>query len=188
MNEHENRRPLQPQGEGVSAPQGPEFAAECPFDGRAADVVSDAVSLSLAVMAGVVAFLAGVVVSLFGFLDGDLIVGMICLAVSVAVGLAVGFSIPFVSRRSVRNNAQPGTRIGLRVEGERICMYLMRDGAQLSSVWRDISSLCRLVRRRGYVVIYLARQQANIVSEDGFTAGDAQGFCEYCAARGVRVQ
>ena len=67
-------------------------------------------------------------------------------------------------------------------------MYLTRGGAPISTVWREIASLYALERRRGYVVIYLAKQQANIVAEDAFTVGDAGGFCAFCAAFGVHVR
>ena len=174
---------------GEAAPRAVAFAAECPFDERAADVASDAVSFRLAVMVGVTAFLAGVAFALFfGLLERNLVVGIVCLAVGLVAGPAVGCSVFFLSRRSARSLAQPGTRIGIRVEGERLCMYLTRGGAPISTVWREIASLYALERRRGYVVIYLAKQQANIVAEDAFTVGDAGGFCAFCAAFGVRVR
>lgn len=174
---------------GEAAPRAVAFAAECPFDERAADVASDAVSFRLAVMVGVTAFLAGVAFALlFGLLERNLVVGIICLAVGLVAGSAVGCSVFFLSRRSARSLAQPGTHIGIRVEGERICMYLTRGGAPISTVWREIASLYALERRRGYVVIYLAKQQANIVAEDAFTVGDAGGFCAFCAAFGVHVR
>lgn len=174
----------------VGRPEGAAgFAAECPFDERAADVASDAVSFRLAVMVGVTAFLAGVAFALFfGLLERNLVVGIVCLAVGLVAGPAVGCSVFFLSRRSARSLAQPGTRIGIRVEGERLCMYLTRGGAPISTVWREIASLYALERRRGYVVIYLAKQQANIVAEDAFTVGDAGGFCAFCAAFGVHVR
>ena len=182
-----------PEGTGepvVGRPEGAAaFAAECPFDERAADVASGAVSFRLAVMVGVTAFLAGVAFALlFGFSEKDLVVGIVCLAVGLVAGPAVGCSVFFLSRRSARSLAQPGTRIGIRVEGERLCMYLTRGGAPISTVWREIASLYALERRRGYVVIYLAKQQANIVAEDAFTVGDAGGFCAFCAAFGVHVR
>lgn len=172
-----------------AAPRAVAFAAECPFDERAADVASDAVSFRLAVMVGVTAFLAGVAFALFfGLLERNLVVGIVCLAVGLVAGPAVGCSVFFLSRRSARSLAQPGTRIGIRVEGERLCMYLTRGGAPISTVWREIASLYALERRRGYVVIYLAKQQANIVAEDAFTVGDAGGFCAFCATFGVHVR
>ena len=174
---------------GEAAPRAVAFAAECPFDERAADVASDAVSFRLAVMVGVTAFLAGVAFALFfGLLERNLVVGIVCLAVGLVAGPAVGCSVFFLSRRSARSLAQPGTRIGIRVEGERLCMYLTRGGAPISTVWREIASLYALERRRGYVVIYLAKQQANIVAEDAFTVGDAGGFCAFCATFGVHVR
>ena len=211
MADAENRAPARPESAGEPAVEGTEraenqayerveraeeaapravaFAAECPFDERAADVASDAVSFRLAVMVGVTAFLAGVAFALFfGLLERNLVVGIVCLAVGLVAGPAVGCSVFFLSRRSARSLAQPGTRIGIRVEGERLCMYLTRGGAPISTVWREIASLYALERRRGYVVIYLAKQQANIVAEDAFTVGDAGGFCAFCATFGVHVR
>ena len=182
-----------PEGTGelvVGRPEGAAaFAAECPFDERAADVASGAVSFRLAVMVGVTAFLAGVAFALlFGFSEKDLVVGIICLAVGLVAGSAVGCSVFFLSRRSSRSLAQPGTRFGIRVEGERLCMYLTRGGAPISTVWREIASLYALERRRGYILIYLAKNQVNILAEDAFTVGDAGGFCAFCAAFGVHVR
>ena len=88
----------------------------------------------------------------------------------------------------IYNPCAPGTRFGIRVEGERLCMYLTRGGAPISTVWREIASLYALERRRGYILIYLAKNQVNILAEDAFTVGDAGGFCAFCAAFGVHVR
>lgn len=174
----------------VGRPEGAAgFAAEFSLDVRAVDVAARAVSLPVSVFAGVVAFLAGAVLAiLFGLGEDSYIVGIVCLAFGLVLGPVVGCSVFFLVRRSARSLAQPGTRFGIRVEGERLCMYLTRGGAPISTVWREIASLYALERRRGYILIYLAKNQVNILAEDAFTVGDAGGFCAFCAAFGVHVR
>ena len=174
---------------GEAAPRAVAFAAEFAFDVRAADVAARAVSLPVSVLSGAVAFLAGAVLAiLFGLGEDSYIVGIVCLAFGLVLGPVAGCSVFFLVRRSARSLAQPGTRFGIRVEGERLCMYLTRGGAPISTVWREIASLYALERRRGYILIYLAKNQVNILAEDAFTVGDAGGFCAFCAAFGVHVR
>ncbi len=123
-----------------------------------------------------------------GFLDNDPVFGIVmCVIAAVSVPLVV-FGFPaMVKKNSLKNATMLGAESEVLVTKDKILLRDARGGETISSAAYPLQSLFKVVRYRGFVLLFLSKMQACMMDETRFLKGTAEECLAFFASCNIPV-
>ena len=164
------------------------FRSQTPLGEREAYALADYTSRKMLPAFCIAMLACFAVLAVLGFLDGEIVYAVTLLVVGAVTVVGLAVALPRILRRNtLKNLLYRGAVNTVTATKEQIASVTEYNGEVVSSVRFPISSITKVTAYRGMLLVFVNRSQALIVGQDAFTVGSARGFCDLCAAHGIKT-